>query len=548
MNRATLTVMIASAALLVGCRIPSCLHSSPVIRGEQVRHTANDLNHDLPASALYARLGMEHSKAPEAEASTSLLESPRADESVQLASVDLPLSLSIPTGDPFVPSEAQELSLEGAIQLALERNPNLTTVRASEPVAHAAFHVAETYPWNPQFQTQVLPYSRDRNGNDGAVSQQHVIVQTFELGGQQHYRERAAAANWRQVSGTVRQAELTTAAQTITLFFGALFQHELRDMNQALAEMNEQLVGVMQRRQKAGQANNADVELARLQSQTTRRQQRLTEASYQTAYVNLLSQLNLSVSIEFALSNEWLQCRWRPIDEIILASPAITTATPLNQASEMKSDVGCMLTQPENETILRQIIGDRPDVSAARAGVAMARENLRLAKAMKRPNLQIGPMWQRDETATQYWGVQAQMDIPVVNTGSTLVSQRYAEWRQQQVTAQQLENRAVLEARAAITRYERSRVLVEQSREESVRTLSESLQPFEDQFKAGQINLLQVFAARTAIVQSRQSYLDLLNELALAVADVTQSTGLPPQLLMEEDKPNLGQAEELPLP
>ena len=36
--------------------------------------------------------------------------------------------------------------------------------------------------------------------------------------------------------------------------------------------------------------------------------------------------------------------------------------------------------------------------------------------------------------------------------------------RQQEIAAAQLENRAVLEARAAIQRYERARRLVEQSR------------------------------------------------------------------------------------
>ncbi len=61
--------------------------------------------------------------------------------------------------------------------------------------------------------------------------------------------------------------------------------------------------------------------------------------------------------------------------------------------------------------------------------------------------------------------------------------------------------------------------------------------PFEDQFKAGQITLLQVFAARTTLAQAQQSYLDLLNELSQAAVDVTQATGVLPQdLLSLEDR------------
>ena len=128
------------------------------------------------------------------------------------------------------------LTLDDAIAVSLDRNPTLIALRASEPVAHAAYHVAETYPWNPQFQLQVAPYSRDRDGNDGAVSQQYVIVQTFEMGGQRRYRRGAAAASWEQTSSTVRQAELMNAAQTTRLYFTAIYQRELRDLSQSLAD------------------------------------------------------------------------------------------------------------------------------------------------------------------------------------------------------------------------------------------------------------------------------------------------------------------------
>jgi outer membrane protein TolC len=198
------------------------------------------------------------------------------------------------------------------------------------------------------------------------------------------------------------------------------------------------------------------------------------------------------------------------------------------------------------------LVVNRPDVVAARSAVAMAAENMRLADAMRCPNLQAGPMYQRDEASGVFWGVQAQIDIPVVNTGKPLVQQRMAELRLQQVTATQLENRAILEARAAIQRYERARRLVAQSRDEFNRDLSKALKPFEDQFKAGQITLLQVFAARTTLIQSQQSFFDLLNELTLATADVTQATGLPPQMLiimMESlPKPESETQPELPPP
>lgn len=444
-------------------------------------------------------------------------------------------------GESAVPALPTSLTLEAAIQRALAANPDLLVVRSREPVAHAAYHVAKTYPFNPQFQTQVLPYTRDRNGNDAPVSQQHVIVQTFELAGQRRFRAGAAAADWQRVRGDIRAAEIISVAQTERFFFAALYQRDVRDLAQSLAKLNGDLVGVLERRVKAGQANSTDVALARLQAQSARRRLRLMEANYQTALMNLRNYLDLAEDAAVNLTGGWLDWEWRSVDDVLRGTDynALDGQTP-----SFKTDDDDRAFGPS----VRRLVAERPDVAAARAAVSMARENLALAEAMRTPNLQIGPMWQRDDAATEFWGIQAQMDIPVVNTGTPLVRQRRAELRQQQITAAQLENRAGLEARAAFQRFERARRLVEQSRGEFARAIPDALKPFEDQFEAGQITLLQVFAAHSALVQSRQSFLDLVNELALAAADVTQTTGLPAQQLILDRPPESNETKSVPLP
>ncbi|VAX41526.1 hypothetical protein MNBD_PLANCTO02-1797, partial [hydrothermal vent metagenome] len=423
-----------------------------------------------------------------------------------------PEKISFPAG-PF------SLTLETAIQTALSHNPDLAIIRSSEPASRAAYHVADTYPYNPQFQTQVLPYTRDKEGNDAPVSQQHVIIQTFELAHQQRYRTGGAAATWEQVRSKIRSAELLSRAQTQRLFFTALYQRDLRDQAQSLTKLNEGMVGILERRLKAGQANSADVALAKLQMQSAHRQQRLTEANYQTALMSLRNYINLPEEIDVKLESRWLDINWNSMADIVRYPDGLS----FNQGTHNNSAF---------EASLRSLVRERPDVSAAYFAITAARENLSLANANRTPNLQAGPMWQRDDSATQFWGIQAQINIPVINTGTPLVRQRRAEYQQQLITAQQMEQKAFLEARAAIRRYERARKLVEQSRGEFAQSIPDVLKPFEDQFKAGQIPLLQVFAFRTSLAQSRQSYLDLLNELAQSAADVTLATGLPTNQLI----------------
>ena len=462
---------------------------------------------------------------------------------VQLAAAVLPAETEDTQRNPVEPRFVS-LSLEDAIATALEFNPDLVTMRAGEPVAHAAYHVAKTYPFNPQFQTQILPYTRDRNGNEASVDQQYAIVQTFELAHQKRFRTAAAAAGWQQTSNSIRAEELASIAQTTRSFFGAIYQRALRDQARSLATLNDNLIGVLQRRFEAGQANAADVTLVRLETQSLRRQAELAEANYQTALLNLMSYLNLDSTVPLELCGELPDEQWRPLESVLAGSEV---ESPDADDPEAVAEI--------DDAALQQLVASRPDVQAAWSAVEAARADLGLAEAARTPDLQIGPTYARDDAATEFWGLQAQIDIPAVNTGKPLVRQRVVELRRQEIAATQLETKAMAEARAAVQRYERARRLVAGARADFERPPADVLQPVENQFKAGQIGLLQVFAARTSLAQSHRSYLDLLNELAQAAADVTQATGIGPQELMTGgrsvsagDSEAAAPPEETPLP
>ena len=163
----------------------------------------------------------------------------------------------------------------------------------------AALGVAETYPWNPQYQNQMTPYTRDRDGNLLSVDNQHSIVQTFELAHQQRYRTRAGSSSLNQVRWNIRQAELQTAVNTERLFFTALYLRDVLQLSGSVLNMNVELEGVVTRQYDAGQATKADVAQLRLDGRSFRRQTELAEANYQTALLDLRRQLNLPAETVF---------------------------------------------------------------------------------------------------------------------------------------------------------------------------------------------------------------------------------------------------------
>ncbi len=192
--------------------------------------------------------------------------------------------------------------------------------------------------------------------------------------------------------------------------------------------------------------------------------------------------------------------------------------------------------QPAASDVM-DLVSGRPDIMAARADVSLARANAALARALRVPNLQIGPYYQRDDFATTFLGFRSHVELPVWNNGIPLLNQRMAEARQREVALEQLQIRARLEAGAAIERYERSRRLTEQSNSQYSRDLAEDVRRVEDQFKAGQADLLKVYSARTGLIQAERALLDTLNEVAQAAARVTETTGLPPHAMIRVSTP-----------
>jgi len=323
-------------------------------------------------------------------------------------------------------------------------------------------------------------------------------MQQLQLANQQQYREEAASAGLNSIRWNVLQAELLNVAQTERLYFITVYQLGLRDLAKVNAENNRQLLAILQSQLEAGQATAADVAIVRLDVRSTRQQQKIAEANLQTAMLDLKRHLGWQPDTTMDLDEDVLRWTWRPAE-----------------SSRMV-----------------ELASSRPDVMAARADADTARANTSLANAARTPDLQLGPIYLRDMAGMTFLGFRAQMDLPVVNNGIPLLRQREAELCQRTMTSQQLATRAKLEAEAAANRYERARGLLDESSSPIQTSLPVELQRLEEQFKAGEVDILRVLQARNSLLQNQRADLDALQELMLAAVAVTATTGSPLETLV----------------
>lgn len=501
------------ALLLSGCHSPPTRNAS-----SQAAHVplGDAVRRPMHTSSAAAAIDPDHSKVVLASAVVQKVDA-------DLAPVDADLGLlaaeSIPAeaaSEDQLPSQA--VGLTDAVATALFRNPDLVAARGQEQVSIAALGVAETYPWNPFVQSQLLPGT---GGSNPTQTNYYVwFMQRMELAHQQQYREQAASAALNQVRWNIHQTELLNIAQTARLYFTAQYQFELYQLADETALLNEKLLGVVQRRYNAGLANSAAVTTAQVAARQSRRQAALADATYQAALLAVAQQLNPSETVKLSLRDRLGDYRWQAVRSLE-SSGGENAPTP-----------------PSVEALAADLVKGRPDLMAARFGMAMAGANARLADAARMPDLQAGPILNAYPSGAETLGVRFQMDLPVWNTGQPLANQRHVEQNQQVLIYNQLRVRATLEAQTAINRYERARLLVDESRVDLSpfeKNPPEDLRKILEQFEAGQADVLAVFATQNSLLQDRRTYLDLLNEVSQAAAGVVQATAMPLDRLVTHD-------------
>jgi cobalt-zinc-cadmium efflux system outer membrane protein len=314
------------------------------------------------------------------------------------------------------------------------------------------------------------------------------------------------------------QAKLTNAAQTQRLYFTALYQRGIAELARINAEVNTQLLTISQKQFEGGTLSGADVAIIKLDNASTRRQAALAEANYQTALLDLKRQIGLPAAAPMTLAGNLNDFRWQAItSQSALWSHFICLEMPVTD---------------DRAWIAKTLASSRPDVWAANADVDAARANLDLARANRIPDLQIGPYYQRNNDPVTFWGLRAQMDLPVLNTGTPMVRQRLSELTQRNAIWEQTLQRATLEAQAALDRYDRALAIATDSEMAVGETMPVELQKLEQQFKAGEVDLVRIVTARTSFFQARRAALDTLNELAQASATLVAATGLPAESIL----------------
>jgi cobalt-zinc-cadmium efflux system outer membrane protein len=387
------------------------------------------------------------------------------------------------------------LSLDGAINWALQNNPELIALRQQHGIAAAAVVIAQTYPYNPVWEAKV----RAANGPVSAgitnrVSNEHKVFVDVEIRGQGTQRRQAAYAALSRTDWEIAFQELTVAVRVLRAFNGVLYRREKQRLIEETVNLNQRTVKQLTALRKANPTKftQPDLILARTEEVDARTQEGLGRANLALALLDLRRSLGL-----------------------------------VNEAVEIRGSLEGAAHEWDAAPLLKAAMEQRADLHARQAAVSEADARLRLADADRYGNPNLGPAYEYDPTRINLIGIQWTLPLPVFNTRRGEILQRRAERTRAALDLRNTEVVVKQDVHAALERLDNARAWVKSYQTEVLPALREALKDTESLFEQTQADVLRLIDVRRKLLRARDGYLDALWEESQARADLAAAVGDP---------------------
>lgn len=412
------------------------------------------------------------------------------------------------TAQPIFPSSnaALRLGLSEAFASAEARNLQLAAARRNLGLAQADITAAGAVP-NPQL---AVSYGFGPVFSDNGEPQQVSLAQTLQLGGKRQARLDLADTQYRlavlelnasrfEIRGRVRRAYAELAAAEATA----------RSLD-AQGSLADRLVETARARVEAGAAPRSELLQAQLVRAQLQPQRVQAEGRIENARAQLATQLGDGPEQQVELTDEGLFQLSAEKTELVPRPN-----TPL----------------PSLESLTERAYERRPELQAALQQIEVARRQLRLAQALRAPDLQVGAAYlfttARSAPLASGFALSFGVTLPIFYNQTGEVTRAEAAIDQSSARVTALRQRVTTSVRVAYRSLVVAQSNVSRYRSELLPASENVLDLARQGYQLGKAPLSSVILAQQADQQIRSAYLDAVVAYQNAYADLEVAVGEP---------------------
>ncbi|MDP3073793.1 MAG: TolC family protein [Opitutaceae bacterium] len=390
-----------------------------------------------------------------------------------------------------------ELSLDRAVEQAVANNRALAAAGRFEIEKAQGRALQAGLPKNPEIEVGGRSDLLFKNEGERTVSLG--VSQAIARKGRLRLAREAANLSVNEQQELAREAERQLIGEVQTLYVQAVGFNTRYVARQKLIETGEKLAAIVEQRYQAGEVPQTDIAPIRIENAKLVQEQQLLTAEKTAAELKLKFALGL------------------PPDE-----PLTLTSTVEDAAARW-----------ERESAVAFRSEARPDYQAAKARIAQAEANVRVAKAEAYDDITVGADFENERSVFDgpigvkkdyYLGFKVSIPIPVRNKNQGRILEQQAAHRQAEAeldaTGQRIASE-VAQTRAVVAQLE---PLLTRYRDELLPMAERHFQAVQRAYQQGQLGIPPVFQAqqqRFALELDYQSHLARKVEALIAIETAT---------------------------
>jgi cobalt-zinc-cadmium efflux system outer membrane protein len=411
--------------------------------------------------------------------------------------------LLIPAADAVAqaPAIPQRLSLDEAVRLAAERNPQAAAARALVEIAEANRVDARLRP-NPAVSVESESYPLFQSPRPAFVDGQELTIrfdQEIETAGRRRLRTDAAAAGVSAATLTARDRFRQLERAVRRAYLQLALAHADADVARTSLQEIDRVLTVGRERVNVGEAPRSEVsrlEVERLRFAEDAFSADLALRNARAALLTLLGASDLTQAIEAA----------DPLIPPSGSAVAIIAAATAPPAQPLGIDL-------------------RPDLLAAREELRRAETETRLQRALRSPNVTVGGGYKRDfGTNAVVLGVT--VPLPLWNQNQGGVARAAAERQLAASNLAAVEFDVRLDIQQAINALETNRARAEYIEQQILASARESRNVVSESYRLGAADLIDFLDAQRAFRDTLRTYNRALFDYRVSVFELEAARGL----------------------
>ena len=395
------------------------------------------------------------------------------------------------------------MTLEEALRLANERNPNLAAARNTVEMAEAQRIAARLRP-NPAVTFESAGYPLFESPRPSFGNNQELTFrfdQEIELAGRRGLRTQAAETGISAAEAAFQDQKRRLDFEVRRGYFGVVLAKADLEVAKAALDEIDKVISLNRARYEQGEISGGEVRRIQVERLKFVDDQFAAELALRNARSALLALFNApNLSVEFDVVET-------------LNVPGTTGAGP------------AVVAQAIDATALRtQALSLRPDLLAAQQAVQRADTETRLQRALRTPNITLGGGYRRDfGTNAVVFGVT--VPLPLSNRNQGGVARAEAERRQAANLATATATGVLLEVQQAVNAVDVSRARVAYIEREYLTPSRESRDIVLASYRLGTADLIDFLDAQRAFRDTLRTYNRALYEQRMGLFQLAAATG-----------------------